>query len=48
MRTMPPDVWLEPLGIISLMVEAAFIVLFVQSRQGAGPRDRSSASGALT
>jgi uncharacterized membrane protein HdeD (DUF308 family) len=45
---MPPDVWLEPLGILSLMVEAAFIVLFVQSRRGAGPRDSSSASGAPT
>jgi len=43
-----PDVWLEPLGILSLMVEAAFIVLFVQSRRGAGPRDSSSASGAPT
>ena len=28
-----PDVWLEPLGILSLMVEAAFIVLFVRSRR---------------
>lgn len=27
-----PDTWLEPLGVLSLMVEAAFIVLFVQSR----------------
>jgi hypothetical protein len=45
---LPPDVWLEPLGVLSLMVEAAFIVLFVQSRQGAGPRDSSSASGAPT
>jgi uncharacterized membrane protein HdeD (DUF308 family) len=45
---LPPDVWLEPLGILSLMVEAAFIVLFVQSRRGAGPRDSSSASGAPT
>ena len=45
---LPPDVWLEPLGILSLMVEAAFIVLFVQSRRGAGPRDSSSASGART
>jgi hypothetical protein len=43
-----PDIWLEPLGILSLMVEAAFIVLFVQSRRGAGPRDSSSASGAPT
>jgi len=41
-----PDVWLEPLGILSLMVEAAFIVLVVRSRRGAGPRDSSSASGA--
>ena len=32
-----PDIWLEPLGILSLMVEAAFIVLFVQSRRGAPP-----------
>jgi len=28
-----PDVWLEPLGILSLLVEAAFVVLFVQSRR---------------
>jgi hypothetical protein len=28
-----PDIWLEPLGILSLMVEAAFLVLFAQSRQ---------------
>ena len=32
-----PDIWLEPLGILSLMVEAAFIVLFTQSRRGAPP-----------
>ena len=32
-----PDIWLEPLGLLSLMVEAAFIVLFVQSRRGAPP-----------
>jgi hypothetical protein len=32
-----PDVWLEPLGILSLMVEAAFIVLFAQSRREAPP-----------
>jgi hypothetical protein len=37
-----PDIWLEPLGILSLMVEAAFIVLFAQSRREvppAGPRN---------
>ena len=34
---LPPDIWLEPLGILSLMVEAAFIVLFTQSRRGAPP-----------
>jgi uncharacterized membrane protein HdeD (DUF308 family) len=45
---LPPDVWLEPLGILSLMVEAAFIVLFVQLLRGAGPSDSSSASGAPT
>jgi uncharacterized membrane protein HdeD (DUF308 family) len=45
---LPPDVWLEPLGILSLMVEAAFIVLFVQSLRGAGPSDSSSASGEPT
>lgn len=39
-----PDIWLEPLGILSLMVEAAFIVLFVQSRRGVRPRDSSSAA----
>jgi hypothetical protein len=32
-----PDVWLEPLGILSLMVEATFIVLFAQSRREAPP-----------
>jgi uncharacterized membrane protein HdeD (DUF308 family) len=37
-----PDIWLEPLGILSLMVEAAFIVLFARSRReaheaGGGP-----------
>ncbi|HTD71029.1 MAG TPA: hypothetical protein VK647_11305 [Gemmatimonadales bacterium] len=32
-----PDIWLEPLGILSLMVESAFIVLFTQSRRGAPP-----------
>jgi hypothetical protein len=32
-----PDIWLEPLGILSLMVEAAFLVLFAQSRRGAPP-----------
>jgi hypothetical protein len=32
-----PDIWLEPLGILSLMVEAAFIVLFAQSRREAPP-----------
>jgi len=32
-----PDTWLEPLGILSLMVEAAFIVLFAQSRRKAPP-----------
>jgi len=45
---LPPDVWLEPLGILSLMVEAAFIVLFVRSLREAGPRDSSSATGAPT
>jgi hypothetical protein len=32
-----PDVWLEPLGILALMVEAAFIVLYAQSRRAAPP-----------
>lgn len=32
-----PDVWLEPLGILSLMVEAAFIALYALSRRGAPP-----------
>jgi hypothetical protein len=32
-----PDIWLEPLGILSLMAEAAFIVLFAQSRREAPP-----------
>ena len=29
-----PDIWLEPLGVLSLMVEAAFIVLFAQFAPG--------------
>ena len=33
-----PDVWLEPLGILALMVEAAFIALYAQSRRAAPPR----------
>jgi hypothetical protein len=28
-----PDVWLEPLGILSLIVETAYVVLFVRSRR---------------
>ena len=28
-----PDVWLEPLGVLSLLVEVAFVVLFVLSRR---------------
>jgi uncharacterized membrane protein HdeD (DUF308 family) len=32
-----PDIWLEPLGILSLLVEATFIVLFAQSRREAPP-----------
>src|SRR5689334_3234704 len=32
-----PDEWLEPLGILSLMVEAAFLVLFAQSRREGPP-----------
>ena len=32
-----PDIWLEPLGILSLIVEAAFLVLFARSRRGAPP-----------
>jgi hypothetical protein len=34
-----PDVWLEPLGILALMVEAAFIVLYAQSRREAPPKE---------
>jgi len=45
--SLAPDIWLEPLGILSLMVEAAFIALFAQSRRAAPPeRHSSSASGA--
>ena len=33
-----PDIWLEPLGVLSLLVEAAFIVVFVQSRREAPPK----------
>ncbi len=32
-----PDIWLEPLGVLSLMVEAAFIALYALSRRGAPP-----------
>jgi hypothetical protein len=39
---LPPDVWMEPLGIASLVVEALFIVVALQaltvSRQGAPER----------
>ena len=28
-----PDVWLEPLGILSLIVEIAYVALFVRSRR---------------
>ena len=28
-----PDVWLEPLGILSLLVEAAYVVLFLLTRR---------------
>ena len=28
-----PDVWLEPLGILSLLVEVAYVVLFFLSRR---------------
>jgi hypothetical protein len=31
-----PDIWLEPLGILSLMVEAAFVVLFAVNARPAG------------
>lgn len=41
-----PDVWLEPLGLLSLMVEAGFIVLFAQSRLGARSRDGSTVPAA--
>jgi len=38
---LPPDVWMEPLGIASLVVEALFIVVALRaltgSRQGASP-----------
>lgn len=34
-----PDVWLEPLGILSLIVEAAFIILFARSRRAASPEE---------
>jgi hypothetical protein len=32
-----PDVWLEPLGILALIVEAAFILLYTRSRREAPP-----------
>jgi hypothetical protein len=28
-----PDVWLEPLGILSLLVEATYVVMFIRSRR---------------
>jgi hypothetical protein len=28
-----PDVWLEPLGVLSLVVEAAFILVFLRARR---------------
>jgi hypothetical protein len=33
-----PDVWLEPLGILSLLVEATFVVLFARSRGTVPPQ----------
>ena len=35
-----PDVWLEPIGVLSLLVEATFVVLFVLTRREA-PRDNT-------
>jgi hypothetical protein len=32
-----PDIWLEPLGVLSLMVEAAFIALYALSGRRAPP-----------
>jgi hypothetical protein len=34
-----PDIWLEPLGVLSLMVEAAFIALYALSRRRAPPAE---------
>ena len=34
-----PDVWLEPLGVLSLIVEAAFITLLVRSRRAASRQE---------
>ncbi|GAC1658151.1 MAG: hypothetical protein NVS4B3_25300 [Gemmatimonadaceae bacterium] len=30
---LPPDVWLEPLGILSLVIEAGFLVVFLRTRR---------------
>jgi len=34
---LPPDTWLEPLGILSLLVESAFVGLFARSRRDVAP-----------
>ena len=43
-----PDVWLEPLGILSLLVEASYVALFFLSRpeRAVAPRGQPTADGA--
>ncbi|GAC1657695.1 MAG: hypothetical protein NVS4B3_24530 [Gemmatimonadaceae bacterium] len=41
-----PDVWLEPLGIVSLVVEAAFLVVFARDRRATVSPGGTPASGA--
>ena len=39
---LPPDVWLEPLGVLSLIVEAAFLVVFFLVLRARRPAPQAS------
>ena len=42
----PPDVWMEPIGVLSLVVEGLFVVLFAYAVLGRRtPAARSRAAG---
>lgn len=41
---LPPDEWLEPLGVASLVIEAAFLAVYVRAISGASaPKSRPGA-----